>query len=144
MTRRDTIAVIYHFDELRYRSISPTIENHTVQVSYAHRVTGRLAFQAAAGPEISFYPNSLVAGGTATDSTSHVSWSMNTTLTYQQKERTSLSLTYSHGVTGGSGVFLGAQSDQVIGVAELPTIGFVKFRINRWLRTQRHAQCQRE
>jgi hypothetical protein len=115
MTRRDTVAVIYHFDQLRYSSVTPMIENHTVEVSYAHQVTGKLAFQAAAGPEISFYPNSLMVGGTSANSTSHVSWSMNTGLTYQQKERTTLGLQYSHGVTGGSGVFLGAQSDQVSG-----------------------------
>jgi hypothetical protein len=115
MTQRDTIAVIYHFDEIRYSSTSPTIENHTLQVSYGRRMTGRLAFQAAAGPEISFYPSSLVAGATSTNSTAHVSWSMNTALTYQQKQRTSLGLTYSHGVTGGSGVFLGSQSDLVSG-----------------------------
>ena len=115
MTRRDTVAVSYHFDELLYSSVSPTIENHTLLASYGHLVTGRLAFQVAAGPEISFYPDSVVAGGTATNSTAHVSWSMNAALTYQQKERTGLGLTYSHGVTGGSGVFLGAQTDQYQG-----------------------------
>lgn len=115
MTRRDTVAVLYHFDQLRYNAVTPRIENHTVQVSYAHQVTGKLAFQVAAGPEISFYPNSFVGGGISTASTSHVNWSMNTALTYQQKERTSLSLSYSRGVTGGSGVFLGAKSDQVSG-----------------------------
>jgi hypothetical protein len=129
MTRRNTIAVLYHFDELRYSSVSPTIENHTLQLSYGHRVTGKLAFQVAAGPEISFYPTSLPAGGTLTNTTAHASWSMNTGLTYQQKEHTSLALTYSHGVTGGSGVFLGARSDQVSGSLSNQLSGVSSFQL---------------
>jgi hypothetical protein len=124
MTRRDTIAVYYDFDQLRYSASTGTIENHAAQVTYGREVTGKLAFQAAAGPEISFYPNSLVAGGASTNSTSRVSWSMNAGLTYQEQERTSLALQYSHGVTGGSGVFFGAQSDRVTGTLNhtLPSV----------------------
>jgi hypothetical protein len=115
LTPRGTIAVIYHFDQLRYGTSTSTIENHTVQVSYAHRITGKLALQGAVGPEISFFPDSLLAGGIATSSTAHAYWSMNAALTYQQGQRTSLGVAYSHGVSGGSGVFLGAQSDQLSG-----------------------------
>ncbi|HWH58241.1 MAG TPA: hypothetical protein VN682_11455 [Terriglobales bacterium] len=115
MTRRDTIAVYYQFDQLRYSARTGTIENHLVEMSYGHQITGRLAFQAAAGPEISSYPNSVITGGVSTNSTTRISWSMNTGLTYQQQERTSLGLQYSHGVSGGSGIFLGAQSDRVSG-----------------------------
>lgn len=113
LTRRDTVALLYHFDQLRFAAVSPRIDNHTVQASYGRRVTGRLAFQVAAGPEISIYPDSLVALGTiTTNSTAHLYWSMNSALTYQE-ELTSLGLSYFHGVTGGSGVFLGSLSDQV-------------------------------
>lgn len=118
MTRRDTIALYYRFAQLRYSSLSSTIENHTLHVSYAHRVTGKLAFQAAAGPEISFIPDSVVPGGSPTNSTTRVSWSMDTGLTYQRAERTSLSIRYSHGVTGGSGIFFGAESDRVSGTIQ--------------------------
>ena len=118
MTRHDTIALYYDFAQLRYSAISSTIENHTLHVSYAHRVTGRLAFQAAAGPEISFFPDSVLPGGSPTNSTTRVSWSMNTGLTYQEQERTSLGIRYSHGVTGGSGIFFGAESDRVSGTID--------------------------
>src|SRR6185437_2905318 len=124
MTRRDTIAVYYQFDQLRYSARTGTIENHLVEMSYGHQITGRLAFQAAAGPEISSYPNSVITGGVSTNSTTRISWSMNTGLTYQQQERTALGLKYSHGVSGGSGIFLGAQSDRVSGTVnhQLPGI----------------------
>jgi hypothetical protein len=115
LTRRDTVALLYHFDQLRFAAVSPRIDNHTVQASYGRRVTGRLAFQVAAGPEISVYPDSLLTLGTiATNSSAHLYWSMNSALTYQE-ELTSLGLSYFHGVTGGSGVFVGALSDQVSG-----------------------------
>ena len=114
MTRRDTIAVLYHFGEIRYSAVTSTIENHTVKVSYGRRVTGRLAFQVAAGPEISFYPASF-AGGTSTNSTAHLSWSLNTALSYRQEERTGLGVNYVHQVSAGSGVFFGAQTDRVAG-----------------------------
>jgi hypothetical protein len=115
LTRRDTVALLYHFDQLRYAAVSPRIDNHTVQASYGRRITGRLAFQVAAGPEISVYPDSLLTfGTTTTNSTAHLYWSMNSALTYQE-ELTSLGLSYFHGVTGGSGVFIGSLSDQVSG-----------------------------
>lgn len=114
MTRRDTIAVIYHFDEIRYSAVTSTIENHTARVSYGRRVTGKLAFQVAAGPEISFYPATF-AGGNSTNSTSHISWSLNTALSYRQEERTTLGVKYVHEVSGGSGVFFGAETDRVSG-----------------------------
>ena len=115
MSRRDTVAVYYHFDQLRYSAITGTIEDHTVQASYGREITGRLAFQVAAGPEISFYPNSVVTGGASTNSTTRVSWSMSSGLNYRAQERTSLGLQYGHGVTGGSGVFFGAQTDRLTG-----------------------------
>jgi hypothetical protein len=115
LTRRDSVALLYHFDQLRYAAVSPRIDNHTVQASYGRRVTGRLAFQVAAGPEISVYPDSLLTFGTiTTNSTAHLYWSMNSALTYQE-ELTSLGLSYFHGVTGGSGVFIGSLGDQVSG-----------------------------
>jgi hypothetical protein len=129
VTRKDTIAVYYRFDQDRYSTYSPTIDNHTVQVSYGRRVTGRLAFQLAGGPEISFYPNAVPGGlgGVSANSTMHIYWSVNTGLTYKL-ERASLGLGYMHWVSPGSGVFLGALSDQFTGTvsrqfSRLATVG---------------------
>lgn len=118
MTRHDTIAVYYRFVQLRYSALTSNLVNHIVNVSYGHRITGKLAFRAAAGPEVSSYPDSVVIGGSPTNSTTRVSWSMDTGLTYQEAERTSLGVQYSHGVTGGSGIFFGAESDRVTGTIQ--------------------------
>jgi len=115
MSPRNTIAVYYHFDQLGYSAQKATIENHTINVSYGRQLTGRLAFQVAAGPQISSYPISLIVVGGSTNSVTRVSWSMQTALTYRQQERSSLVLDYSHGVSGGSGIFLGADNDRVTG-----------------------------
>lgn len=121
MTRKDTIAVLYTFSGIRYSNFNQSIDNHTVQASYARRVTGRLAFQVAAGPQIvlSRIPISGNAGSasgesaTVTNST-QLYWSLNTALQFQA-ERTLLGLTYNHGVGGGSGVLAGSLSDIVTG-----------------------------
>ena len=54
MSRKDTIAVSYLFSGFRYSNFNQSINTHTVAVSYGRRVTGRLAFQASAGPQIVF------------------------------------------------------------------------------------------
>jgi hypothetical protein len=46
----------------------------------------------------------------------HLLWSLDSSLNYQ-RGRTALSLSYDHLVTGGSGVLVGAQTDQVTGSA---------------------------
>ena len=127
LSREDTIALFYNFDELRYTALTATIQNHIMNVSYGRQMTGRVSFQAAAGPEISFYPLSLF-GGASGNSVTRVSWSMHTALTYRQAQRTLLGLTYSHGVSGGSGIFFGAASDRVTGsLGYQPSRGSIRF-----------------
>jgi len=112
---QNTIAVIYRFDQDRYSFTPgvPTINNHTVQLSYGRRVTGRIAFHAAGGAEFSYYPASILGlTGTSTSTTQYINWSANAGLTYRL-ERGSLAINYSHWVSPGSGVFYGALTDQV-------------------------------
>jgi hypothetical protein len=110
---QNTIAVIYRFDQDRYNYTTnlPTINNHTAQLSYGRRVTGRLAFHAAGGVELSYYPASIL-GLTGTATTQYINWSANAGLTYKL-EHANLGITYSHWVSPGSGVFVGAITDQV-------------------------------
>lgn len=112
---QNTIAVIYRFDQDRYSFTAglPTINNHTVQLSYGRRVTGRLAFHVAAGAEFSYYPTSILSvTSTSASTTQYINWSANAGLTYQL-ERGSVGINYSHWVSPGSGVFYGAITDQV-------------------------------
>lgn len=121
MTRNDTIAVLYTFSGFRYDNFNQSIDDHMVQLAYGRRVTGRLAFQVAAGPQIviSRIPISGNAGsegsgsGIGTNST-QVLWSLNTALQWHA-ERTVLGLTYNHSATGGSGLLAGAITDIVSG-----------------------------
>lgn len=79
-----------------------TLITHSVQAAYGRRITGRLAFQASGGPQI--YSSS------DTSSSSHFSWAAQSGLTYGLREG-SVGITYGHYVTGGSGVFAGANTD---------------------------------
>jgi len=122
MTRKDSIAVLYTFNGIRYSNFNQFINEHTVQVSYGRRVTGRLAFQVAAGPQVAtsripISGNAVSGAGTGTGTNfTEVYWSLSTALGWRA-ERTSLGLTYDHGATGGSGVLAGAITDVVTGGA---------------------------
>ncbi|MDE3110864.1 MAG: hypothetical protein KGL02_13100, partial [Acidobacteriota bacterium] len=121
LTRHDTLAAIYSFSDFRYSSLSETVYSHSAQLSYGRVVTGRLAFQAAAGPQIVvFNLGSGLAGGTggtsgaSNFSTTKAYWTLNSALNYQY-QRMNLGLTYWHGVGAGSGVLAGSSTDTVTG-----------------------------
>jgi len=123
LSRKDTIAVLYRFDGFRYTSgVSQSIDSHSVQLSYARRVTGRLVFQVAAGPAITFSRLPIsgsqgVSTGTAqtgatASKTRDIFGDVNVSATYQLR-RAVLGLYYDHGVSGGSGVLAGAVTDNL-------------------------------
>jgi hypothetical protein len=123
LNRQDTLALLYNFSGMRFAGATQLINDNKVNVSYGRRVTGRLAFQVAAGPEIVFFQipisgSSAGSGGTSgtTPGTTKVYWSASTSLTYQFR-RTGVGLAYAHGVNGGSGVLAGAEGDSVTGTA---------------------------
>ena len=89
--------------------------------SYGRRVTGRLAFEISGGPQIivsnvGIAGLPVVSGSTGTGSVTQIGWTLNTSVTYQTKPA-SLSASYFHGVTGGSGVLGGAITDTFTGSA---------------------------
>lgn len=106
ITSRNMFAVNYSGSLARFSGTDQGIHSHSVQLGYGRRVTGRLSFQALAGPQLSTFRNTLVSNGR------RLSWDMQTSLGYQFA-RSGLTVAYFHGVTGGSGIFLGAQSDEV-------------------------------
>jgi hypothetical protein len=120
LSRKNTIAVLYDFSAFRYSNSTQSINSHSVQISYARRVTGRFTFQIAAGPQIYFSNIPITSinstGTSTTGQTTQLSWTINSTLQYQLK-RTLLGLTYNHLLTGGSGVLPGASTDLVTGTA---------------------------
>jgi hypothetical protein len=79
-------------------------------LAYGRKITGRLAFQVAAGPQ------EIVSSGTAAGNFHILFASVNSALNYERR-RSGLSLSVVRGLTGGSGVFLGATSNTVSGSA---------------------------
>ena len=121
MTRDDTIALLYRFSAFRYNNFDHSIDGHAVQFTYGRRITGRLAFQLAAGPEVGLFhrPISTAAGSggdsaTATNSSPQVYWTLDTSMTYQRK-RAQFALAYDRSLSGGAGVLAGAVDNQVSG-----------------------------
>lgn len=121
LRRHDTLAAMYTFSDFRYTSLGESIYTHSIEGSYGRLVTGRLAFQIAAGPEFAIF-NQLggTSGGTvggpaaSNGSSAHVYWTLNSSLNYQY-QRTRMGVSYWHGVTEGSGVLAGAQTDTATG-----------------------------
>jgi hypothetical protein len=83
-----------------------------VQAVYGRKITGRLALQLSGGPDIT---NFRVATGT-NPKTQYVSGTASANLSYAFRTGM-MSLNYTHGINNGSGVFLGATSDQLTGTA---------------------------
>lgn len=106
ITKKDTIGVSYRFSAYQYPGDPQALGDHSAQVAYGRKLTGRLAMQVAGGPDITTFR--VPIGSTSR----RVSGSGNASLIYAFK-RSSVSVNYLHGVSGGSGVFVGATSDQV-------------------------------
>src|ERR1700728_463531 len=117
--RTDSIGVSYVYNGIRYSNFAQSIDSHSALLSYGRRITGRLAFQIAAGPEYAHFEAGLSCGtaggsGSPCGSSSQLFWSLNTGVNYQL-EKTGFFATYSHGVVGGSGILAGAIGDSLLG-----------------------------
>ncbi|MGC2331961.1 MAG: hypothetical protein WA581_10945, partial [Candidatus Acidiferrales bacterium] len=122
LTRKDTLAMFFTYSAFRYSNFNQSINDYTIEASYARRVAGRLAFQIAAGPQIAVSKTPITSGsgssgsGTLASSSTALYWSLNTSLQYQLR-RVGLRVSYYHGVDAGSGVLGGAVADIVSGSA---------------------------
>lgn len=108
LTRKNTLGLAYLYTRYTYSGNSQVIGDNVVHVAFGRSLTGRLAWQIYGGPNFTTF--AVPIGG----STSRVSGSGGATLTYQLSKSTA-SLNYNHGLSGGSGVFTGANTDQVQG-----------------------------
>jgi hypothetical protein len=102
---KDSIGFMYNYTRTNFGAASPLMQTDMVQLSYGRKVTGRLAFQISAGPQ-------LVRSGSLSRT---LSWSLSSATTYQTR-RAQYSLSYSHGFSSGSGVFSGAENHTVTAV----------------------------
>ena len=103
-------------------------------MSYGRRVTGRLAFQASAGPEIVLLSIPLREGhnkqALVSNDTCLLVRTISTSVPVTSRD---LGVTYSHGVNGGAGVLAGSLADTVTGTASRQlsraASGAVEFRL---------------
>ena len=119
MSRANTIGFSYQFSWFNYSNFDQSIKNNIISVSYGRRITGKLAFQASGGPDIAFVrmPITTTQGaisGTPGSSMTQIYGSFNAALQYRL-QRTGLTATYNHGISGGSGVLAGSVADNVNG-----------------------------
>ncbi len=124
MDRKNTIGLAYTFSEYDYSNFGQSITTNTAQVSYGRRVTGRLAFQVSAGPQIAVFQTPISTGtgtaggggtgGTPAGSTTQVYWTLNTNVQYAVR-RDAFALAYNRGVGGGGGTLAGSLTNTVNG-----------------------------
>lgn len=111
---KDTGALLYRFDDFQFTGLNESIQDNRVDISYGRRVTGRVAFEAQAGPEVVFFQTPSSGTGTPAPGSpgSQLLWNLNSSLKYAV-ERGELSFSYMHGVNGGSGILVGAVGNTV-------------------------------
>lgn len=107
LSKKNTISINFRFGNFRFPGQGQEINTYVPNFSYARRLTGRLSWQISAGPQ--FLEISPVAALQR-----QMSWSASTALSYQL-QRFNLGINYDHSITGGSGLLLGAETDQVQG-----------------------------
>jgi hypothetical protein len=101
----NSIAILGSYGKINYLGTGKSTIDYVGALAYGRKITGRLAFQMAVGPqEIRMF----VPGGTGNFNLLFVS--VNSALTYQRR-RSSLSINFVRGLNSGSGVFVGATSD---------------------------------
>ena len=108
LNRKDTVSVSYGFGAIRFLGSPFHIDSHYGQISYGRRVTGRLAFLVAGGPQF------VISRSPAVGSTNKLDWTAHTSLDYILG-RSSLNWSYAHYTSNGSGLFFGAKTDNFSG-----------------------------
>src|SRR5215469_4197157 len=106
LTHADSIGVFYRFGAYHYSGEPQANGDHSINVAYSRKLTGRLALQISGGPD--FITSRVPVNG---DSLTH---GMNTSANLRYAtHHGELSVGYTHGVSGGSGVLVGSTGDQL-------------------------------
>ena len=118
LTARDTVGITYGFMQFGYEDLDIRLRNHSAQLLYGRRVTGRLSLQVGAG-------GGITQVHSAVQSQDLTFWNAQAMLHYLV-HRTDFTASYARSVNSGSGVQLGANSDVVSG-------GFSRPFLRHWL-----------
>jgi hypothetical protein len=139
LSKTDTIGFAYRFTSYHYRGQPQAIGDQTFNVTYGKKIARRFALSLYGGPEITNY---RIPVGNQTQTTGG---NGGASLTYAFHQG-SVTASYFHGVSGGGGVLLGSDIDQVTlsaskRVTRLWTVqGNIGFAKNRPLASQTGVQ----
>jgi hypothetical protein len=106
---KDSVGIVYTYTHSDFAGTPGVMQAHLAQLSLGRKVTGRLAFQISAGPELLELQNFGPSTGQSW------TWSLSSSLTYQMSRATGYTLSYFHGTSAGSGVYLGSRIDTMTG-----------------------------
>jgi hypothetical protein len=107
----NSIAVLASYGKIDYTGTRSSTTDYAGALAYGRKITGRLAFQVAAGPQ------EIEVANTGGLGNFHLLFaSVNSALKYERR-RGGVSFEYVRGLSGGSGVILGATSNTVSGTA---------------------------
>lgn len=106
LSRKDTLGLSYKFSVYQFPGSPQALGDHSAQLNYGRKITGRMALRLSAGPEVTRYRIPI------SNKSQRNSVSGSAALTYAFS-RGSVSLDYSHGVSGGGGVLAGSNADQI-------------------------------
>ena len=123
LSAKNNIGLTYDRDRTSFSGTTSRIETDLAQLTFGRKITGRLAFQVAAGPQLLHYKDFGVAN------TTQMSWSAFSALNYQ-RGHTGYALSYFHGVTGGSGVLFGGHVESVTATANRQITRFWSASVN--------------
>jgi hypothetical protein len=105
ITQKDTIGTFYRFSAYHFSGQPQAYGDHSANVAYGRKLTGRLALQLYGGPDFNV---SRVSVNGKSESTG-VNVGANLRCGF---ERGNLTAGYTHGISSGSGVLTGSSADQ--------------------------------
>jgi hypothetical protein len=106
----NSISLSYDYNRTSFGGASNRLQTDQVQMGFGRKITGRLALQLEAGPQL------LRLADFGSSGSRQPSWTAFGAVTYNLP-RSGYYLSYTHGVTPGSGVFFGSKNDTVTGMA---------------------------
>jgi hypothetical protein len=108
LNRKDTLSVSFNYGRFMFANSTPSFQSYGLLFGYGHRITSRLSFQVGAGPQFQLFTLPLKGPTTL------VSWALSTSANYSRGSLNA-SASYSHALSGGSGVLSGAETDSISG-----------------------------
>lgn len=107
LTRLDSIGAFYRFSAYHFPGQPQAYGDNSFNIAYGRKLTGRMALQLYGGPDLTTFRVAAVNG-----QTQKLGASLGASLTYGSKN-SGLSLGYTRGIFGGSGVLTGSSGDQL-------------------------------